>query len=164
MNRRQLVSSLGAVAIMGPRRSGPAIARPAEAHRLMMAIAENDPEGLRRVEAFRRSLEEAGWVDGRDVAIDVAWYRGSFQMAQTAAKDYVDRRSTSSSSTARRAWTRCARSARACPSCSSSLAIRSAQATCPTCRGPAPTSPASARSSRDRRQVAATAHGRWRPV
>ena len=27
----------------------------------MMAVSDNDPEGLKRVNAFRKGLEEAGW-------------------------------------------------------------------------------------------------------
>jgi putative ABC transport system substrate-binding protein len=92
MNRRQLVSSLGVVAIMGPRivLAQPSPGRPRRIG-LMMAISENDPEGLHRVQAFRQSLEAAGWTEGRNVAIEVAWYSGDFQRAQTTAKDYTDR-------------------------------------------------------------------------
>ena len=92
MNRRQLVSSLGVVAIMGPRI---VLAQPSPGRSrrigLMMAISENDPEGLNRVETFRQSLKEAGWADGQNIAIETAWYRGNFQRAQIAAKDYADR-------------------------------------------------------------------------
>jgi ABC-type uncharacterized transport system substrate-binding protein len=92
MNRRQLVSSLGAVAVMGPQAvlAQPSPSRPRRIG-LMMAIAENDPEGLHRVHTFRQSLEAAGWMEGRNVAIEVAWYSGNFERAQTAAKDYNDR-------------------------------------------------------------------------
>ena len=92
MNRRQLVSSLGVVAIMGPRI---VLAQPSPGRSrrigLMMAISENDPEGLNRVETFRQSLKEAGWAEGQNIAIETAWYRGNFQRAQIAAKDYADR-------------------------------------------------------------------------
>jgi putative ABC transport system substrate-binding protein len=86
------VSSLGVVAIMGPRivLAQPSPGRPRRIG-LMMAISENDPEGLHRVETFRQSLKEAGWAEGRNVAIEVAWYNGNFQRAQIVAKDYVDR-------------------------------------------------------------------------
>ena len=92
MNRRQLVSSLGAVAVMGPQAvlAQPSPSRPRRIG-LMMAIAENDPEGLHRVQTFRQSFEAAGWTEGRNVAIEVAWYSGNFERAQTAAKDYTDR-------------------------------------------------------------------------
>jgi len=93
LNRRQLVASVGAVALVGGRgalaqtRSGPQ-----KRVGLMMAIAENDPEGRNRVDSFRASLAEAGWTDGRNVAIDVSWYGGSFQLAQAAAKAHADRK------------------------------------------------------------------------
>lgn len=93
MNRRQLVYSLGVMAVAGPQT---VLAQPVPGRQrrigLMMAIAENDPEGQNRVQTFRRSLEEAGWADGRNVAIEVAWYRGNLQNAQAAAKDYADRK------------------------------------------------------------------------
>jgi putative ABC transport system substrate-binding protein len=57
----------------------------------MVATAENDAEGNLRAETFSRALGEAGWVDGRDVDIDIAWYRGSFPVAQTEVKNLVDR-------------------------------------------------------------------------
>jgi len=93
LNRRQLVASVGAAALVGGRgalaqtRSGPQ-----KRVGLMMAIAENDPEGRNRVDSFRASLAEAGWTDGRNVAIDVSWYGGSFQLAQAAAKAHADRK------------------------------------------------------------------------
>jgi putative ABC transport system substrate-binding protein len=90
MNRRQLVALAGATALAGSR--GALAQTPAKRIGLMMAIAENDPEGLRRVEAFRISLADAGWTDGRNVAIDVSWYGGSFQVAQAAAKAHADRK------------------------------------------------------------------------
>ena len=92
MNRRQLVFSLGAVGVIGPQAvlAQPSPSRPRRIG-LMMAIAENDPEGLHRVQTFRQSLEAAGWTEGHNVTIEVAWYRGDLQRAQTAAKDYADR-------------------------------------------------------------------------
>ena len=72
MNRRQIVSLLGAAAAHGPRLRpwrklcADSPGRPRRVG-LMVATAENDPEGKLRVETFTRSLGEAGWVDGRDV-------------------------------------------------------------------------------------------------
>jgi putative ABC transport system substrate-binding protein len=92
MDRRKLLASLAGAAVAIPGRifaQSPS-SRPKRVG-LMIAIAEGDPEGLRRVESFRQSLEEAGWVDGRNVSIEVNWYRGNFQMAQVAASDFVSR-------------------------------------------------------------------------
>jgi putative tryptophan/tyrosine transport system substrate-binding protein len=92
MERRQFVFSLAAATASSP---GIALAQSSSGQprrvALMVAIAENDPEGLRRVDAFRHSLKEAGWVDGRNVTIDVSWYGGSFERAQTYAKTHVAR-------------------------------------------------------------------------
>ena len=56
-----------------------------------MAIAADDPEGLGRLDVFRRALAEAGWTDGRNVTIEIGWYRGSLQIAHEVARDLVDR-------------------------------------------------------------------------
>jgi putative ABC transport system substrate-binding protein len=91
MNRREIVSLLGAAIVLGP---ATALAQTSGGPRrvgLMVATGENDAEGKLRVEALVRSLGEAGWVDGRDVIVDVVFYRGSFPVAQALAKDLVDR-------------------------------------------------------------------------
>jgi putative tryptophan/tyrosine transport system substrate-binding protein len=92
MNRRQLVASLGGALASFPAavRAQSAQGKPRQIG-VMMAVAENDPEGVRRIEAFRRSLGDAGWMDGRDASIDVRWYRGSFDVARTLAKELMDR-------------------------------------------------------------------------
>lgn len=56
----------------------------------MIAIGEDDPEARARVDAFVRSLEKTGWKRGQNAEVDVAWYSGSLQRAQIAAKRYVD--------------------------------------------------------------------------
>jgi putative ABC transport system substrate-binding protein len=91
MNRREILCLLGAAAL-GP---SAALAQSASGRPrrigLMVATGENDPEGKLRVATFVRALGEAGWADGRDVMVDVGWIRGSFAVAQTVARDLVDR-------------------------------------------------------------------------
>lgn len=93
-NRRQVGISLGCTAVLlahgafaqvpgaAPRRIG-----------LMMAISAGDAEGQARVNAFRQGLKEAGWSDGSggEVSVDIAWYNGSFQIAQSEAKALIER-------------------------------------------------------------------------
>jgi len=91
MNRREIIALLGAAVAVGPTA---ALAQSAGSPRrvgLMIATGENDAEGKLRVETFIKALGEAGWVDGRDVIVDVVFFRGSFPVAQTLAKDLVDR-------------------------------------------------------------------------
>jgi len=91
MNRRHFVTALAASSLAGPQISS-AQTSPPRPRRVgvMMAIAAGDPEGTNRIQTFRRSLEDAGWVEGRDVTIDVGWYRGSLTVAQEIAKAFVD--------------------------------------------------------------------------
>jgi putative ABC transport system substrate-binding protein len=39
-------------------------------------LAEDDPEAERRIELFRQSLAELGWVEGRSVRIEARWAAG----------------------------------------------------------------------------------------
>ena len=43
---------------------------------VLMHLAADDPEGQRRVVAFLQGLQEAGWVIGRNVNIDMRWAAG----------------------------------------------------------------------------------------
>ena len=91
MNRREIVTLLGA-SVLAP--ASAALAQtPGSPRRigLMIATGENDAEGKLRVEAFIGSLGEAGWTDGRDIVVDVVFYRGSFPVAQALARDLVAR-------------------------------------------------------------------------
>ena len=58
---------------------------------LMMAVSDNDPEGLKRVNAFRKGLEEAGWSVDHGAVLDVVWYKGSFQIAEKEARALLAR-------------------------------------------------------------------------
>jgi putative ABC transport system substrate-binding protein len=92
MNRRKIVSLLGAAIALGPAAAGRAqTSSSLRRVGLMIAPGENDPESKLRADAFIKALGAAGWVDGRDVIVDVVFYRGSFPVAQAKAKDLVDR-------------------------------------------------------------------------
>jgi putative tryptophan/tyrosine transport system substrate-binding protein len=40
---------------------------------VLMAIAESDPEGQARLNAFRDELRNLGWSEGRNIRIDYRW-------------------------------------------------------------------------------------------
>jgi putative ABC transport system substrate-binding protein len=43
---------------------------------VLMGLAPDDQQGRERLAAFVQSLQELGWMDGRNVLIDVRWARG----------------------------------------------------------------------------------------
>lgn len=91
LDRRQLIISVATAVLSGPRVAlSQTVAERPKRIGLMIAIGEGDPEAQERLQAFVRSLEKAGWILGRNVEFDVAWYSGDFQRAQAAAKKYVD--------------------------------------------------------------------------
>jgi putative ABC transport system substrate-binding protein len=40
---------------------------------IMNTNAENDPEGQARISSFRRSLQDLGWTESRNLRIDYRW-------------------------------------------------------------------------------------------
>jgi len=73
MKRRELMVGLGAAAAW----SLAARAQPTDRMRrigvLIGGTAESDLEGQARIAAFRQSLQKLGWIDGRNVRIEIRW-------------------------------------------------------------------------------------------
>jgi putative tryptophan/tyrosine transport system substrate-binding protein len=49
-------------------------------------LLENDPEAVARLTAFRRSLRELGWVEGRNLQIDARWGVDNDRIRKNAAE------------------------------------------------------------------------------
>jgi putative tryptophan/tyrosine transport system substrate-binding protein len=56
---------------------------------VLMAIAESDPEGQARVRAFDHAMNDLGWVEGRNVRIDVRWAAGNADRFRAYAAELV---------------------------------------------------------------------------
>ena len=90
MRRRQFIALLGGAAV-----AGPLAARAQEAGRMrrvgvLMAFDENDPEARAYLSGFTQGLAELGWIDGRNLHIDVRWAAGNVDRMRTLAKELVD--------------------------------------------------------------------------
>jgi putative ABC transport system substrate-binding protein len=92
MRRRDLVATFGSAAV--------AWAVSADAQQPMPVIgylsvgspdSDNIPE---RLDAFRRSLDEGGFVEGRNVAIEYRWAEGQYDRLPALAADLVRRQVT----------------------------------------------------------------------
>lgn len=56
---------------------------------VLMSYREGDDEGRSRLTAFRDSLREAGWVESRNLSLDVRWLAGDSERAAREARALV---------------------------------------------------------------------------
>ena len=76
MKRREFLCALGSATAAWPVR---AQAQPAERVRrvgMLLPMAEDDPEGLRRAASIREGLKQHGWIAGRNLQIEYRWSSG----------------------------------------------------------------------------------------
>jgi putative ABC transport system substrate-binding protein len=57
---------------------------------ILMAIAENDPEGQQRVAAFVQGLRELGWTEDGNIHIDYRWAGADVGRIRSAAAELID--------------------------------------------------------------------------
>jgi putative ABC transport system substrate-binding protein len=73
LRRREFIAALGGAAV-----AWPLAARAQQDTRMrrvgvLMAFAEADAEGQARFQAFRQGLADLGWVEGRNLRLDIRW-------------------------------------------------------------------------------------------
>lgn len=88
MNRRQFVACFGA-ALAGSTGTGQA---QTDSKRIGMlsALPRTDPETEVRLGLFRKTLAEAGWIDGQNLTIEFGWYGSDLNAAQDLALKFID--------------------------------------------------------------------------
>jgi len=76
MRRREFVSLLGGAAMAWPLAVRAQQAERVRRVGVLMPLAADDPQSLRRLTAFVQGLQQLGWTGGRNVRIDVRWAAG----------------------------------------------------------------------------------------
>jgi ABC-type uncharacterized transport system substrate-binding protein len=89
VRRREFITLIG-----GAAAAWPLAARAQQADRVrrigvLFGIAENDPEGRNRLDAFRQELEKLGWVAGQNVQVDYRWAGGDLERLRAQAAELV---------------------------------------------------------------------------
>jgi putative tryptophan/tyrosine transport system substrate-binding protein len=87
MTRRQFITVLGGVAAAWPftvrAQQGDRVRRVG----IFMDLSEQDAEGQTRVTAFRKGMQDLGWIEGRNLQFDIRWTAGDpVRMRQFAAE------------------------------------------------------------------------------
>jgi putative tryptophan/tyrosine transport system substrate-binding protein len=88
MRRREFIAGLGSAA------AWPVVARAQQAERVrrigvLMPFDENDPEPKSRYSAFTQALLDLGWIDGRNVRMDLRWSGGDTNRIRPLAQELV---------------------------------------------------------------------------
>ena len=90
MRRRAFITLLAGAAAV---RSFMATAQHADRMRrvgVLMGYSETDPEAKALLSEFTQGLSELGWIEGRNLRMDVRWAPGRTDVMHTFAKELVD--------------------------------------------------------------------------
>jgi len=89
MRRRDFIAFAGGAAAAWPLAARAQQTSQTRRIGVLMSIAEGDTEQP-RVMAFRKGLQELGWVEGRNIRIDIRWASFDAALMQRFAKELVD--------------------------------------------------------------------------
>src|SRR5215467_5979602 len=56
---------------------------------VLLSLEESDPEGKAQLSGFTQGLAELGWIEGRNLRMEVRWGGGDVDRIRTFAKDLV---------------------------------------------------------------------------
>jgi putative tryptophan/tyrosine transport system substrate-binding protein len=106
VRRREFITLLG-----GAAAAWPLAARAQQSQRVrrigaLMLTSEADPRAEGYVASFRQRLQELGWVDGRNVLIDIRWGAGDSASFADMQRHWPRSRSMSSWPQAVPLWSR----------------------------------------------------------
>jgi len=90
MRRREVIASLGMAAAAWPRATTAQQARTLVIG--FLGLGSPATVGPALLAAFHRGLAEAGYTDGRNVAVDYVWAEGLYDRLPTLAAELVRRR------------------------------------------------------------------------
>jgi putative ABC transport system substrate-binding protein len=89
MRRRDLILGIGAAACLWPLSAG---TQPKPTPVIGYLVSTSPGPSAPFVAAFRQGLGEAGWVEGKNVAIEYRWAEGQYDRLPALAADLVNRK------------------------------------------------------------------------
>ena len=89
IGRRKLIAGLGSAAVASPLSVRAQQSDRVRRIGVLNSLAETDLDAQAWDAAFRKRLDEFGWIDGRNIHIDYCWGAGSVERLQLFAKELV---------------------------------------------------------------------------
>jgi putative tryptophan/tyrosine transport system substrate-binding protein len=90
MRRRQFITLLGGAAAMWPVTARAQQREPMGRVGVLEGFAESNREGQERAAAFREGLKQLGWIEGRNIRIDIRWAGpGDAELIRRLARELV---------------------------------------------------------------------------
>jgi ABC-type uncharacterized transport system substrate-binding protein len=90
MHRRDFVTLLGAAAAAWPLAAGAQQDGRVRRVGMLIAAADNDPQFQARVATFRETLAKLGWIEGRNLRIDLRFGTGDTERMRMGAVELVN--------------------------------------------------------------------------
>ena len=89
IRRRQFITLVG-----GAAATWPLTARAEQRERMrrigvLLSVDGSDPEGKAQLSGFTQALTELGWIEGRNLRMEIRWGGGDVDRIRTFAKDLV---------------------------------------------------------------------------
>jgi putative ABC transport system substrate-binding protein len=88
MRRREFITLLGGASVAWPfvaRAQGERMRRVG----VLITLEANDPEGESELKALKQAFQELGWVEGRNLRLELRWSGGEPARIQASAKELV---------------------------------------------------------------------------
>jgi putative ABC transport system substrate-binding protein len=90
MRRRDFITVLSGAALTGPFTVSAQQTDRMRRVAVLMGYGEADPEAKALLAEFRQGLSALGWIEGRNLRMDVRWAPGRTDLMHTFAKELVD--------------------------------------------------------------------------
>jgi putative tryptophan/tyrosine transport system substrate-binding protein len=88
--RRDFITLLGGAAAVWPLAARAQQREPMSRIGMLEGFAESNREGQERAAAFREGLKQLGWIEGRNIRIDIRWAApGNVELISRLAKELV---------------------------------------------------------------------------
>jgi putative tryptophan/tyrosine transport system substrate-binding protein len=89
MRRRDFITLVGRTAAAWPLAARAQQREEIRRVGVLMGLEADDPDGASQLKALKRAFQELGWVDGRNLQLEISWSGGEPDRIQASARELV---------------------------------------------------------------------------